>query len=189
MLDGLDLVLRWYLDDVRGRFPDSPVLLCDESGGRMAAATIRNRLRHLMTVEGRPEAEWFSPHGMRRACATHNYERGVDLVAIQQLLGHWTVASTMRYVYLGNCIRRARFRRSPAEWAAAMLLRHRLDTRFNLRCLDRSPVGCMILALKCGIDSGLGAVWDGRIWRVRRISNWSPAWCSCARKTLRWRRC
>ncbi|MDM2386971.1 tyrosine-type recombinase/integrase [Mycobacteroides abscessus] len=98
MLDGLDLVLRWYLDDVRGRFPDSPVLLCDESGGRMAAATIRNRLRHLMAVEGRPESERFSPHGMRRACATHNYERGVDLVAIQQLLGHWTVASTMRYV-------------------------------------------------------------------------------------------
>ena len=98
MLDGLDLVVRWYLADVRGRFPDSPVLLCDESGGRMAAATIRNRLRHLMGVEGRPESEWFSPHGMRRACATHNYERGVDLVAIQQLLGHWTVASTMRYV-------------------------------------------------------------------------------------------
>ncbi|EUA51619.1 phage integrase family protein [Mycobacterium xenopi 3993] len=66
MLDGLDLVLRWYLDDVRGRFVDSPVLLCDEFGGRMAAATIRNRLRHLMSVEGRPDAEWFSPHGMRR---------------------------------------------------------------------------------------------------------------------------
>lgn len=98
MLDGLDLVLRWYLDDVRGRFPDGPVLLCDESGGRMAAATIRNRLRHLMSMEGRPAADWFSPHGLRRACATHNYERGVDLVAIQQLLGHWTVASTMRYV-------------------------------------------------------------------------------------------
>jgi integrase/recombinase XerD len=98
MLDGLDLVLRWYLDKVRGRFPDGPALLCDESGGRMAAATIRNRLRHLMSVEGQPEVEWFSPHGMRRACATHNYERGVDLVAIQQLLGHWTVASTMRYV-------------------------------------------------------------------------------------------
>jgi integrase/recombinase XerD len=98
MLDGLDLVLRWYLDDVRARFPDGPVLLCDEAGGRMAAATIRNRLRHLMILEGRPEVDWFSPHGMRRACATHNYERGVDLVAIQQLLGHWTVASTMRYV-------------------------------------------------------------------------------------------
>lgn len=98
MLDGLDLVLRWFCEDVRGRFPDSPVLLCDESGGRMAAGTIRNRLRHLMSIEGRPRVEWFSPHGLRRACATHNYERGVDLVAIQQLLGHWTVASTMRYV-------------------------------------------------------------------------------------------
>jgi integrase/recombinase XerD len=98
MLDGLDLVLRWFLSDVRGRFPDSSVLFCDESGGRMASGTIRNRLRHLMGLEGRPRTEWFSPHGLRRACATHNYERGVDLVAIQQLLGHWTVSSTMRYV-------------------------------------------------------------------------------------------
>jgi integrase/recombinase XerD len=104
MLDNLDLVLRWFLDDVRGRFPASPVLFCDESGGRMAAGTIRNRLRHLMNLEGRPSSEWFSPHGLRRACATHNYERGVDLVAIQQLLGHWTVSSTMRYVRQGSGI-------------------------------------------------------------------------------------
>ncbi|MGH3555934.1 MAG: hypothetical protein ACRDTK_00115 [Mycobacterium sp.] len=29
--------------------------------------------------------------------ATHNYVRGVEFLAIQQLLGHWTVASAMRY--------------------------------------------------------------------------------------------
>ena len=98
MLDGLDLVLRWFLTDVRGRFPDSPVLFSDESGGALHRGTIRNRLRYLMELEGRPATEWFSPHALRRACATHNYERGVDLVAIQQLLGHWTVSSTMRYV-------------------------------------------------------------------------------------------
>ena len=98
MLDGLDLVLRWFLDDVRGRFPDSPVLFADESGGSLHPGTIRNRLRYLMELEGRPPADRFSPHALRRACATHNYERGVDLVAIQQLLGHWTVSSTMRYV-------------------------------------------------------------------------------------------
>lgn len=98
MLDGLDLVLRWYLLDVRGKFPDSPVLFADESGGPLHRGTIRNRLRHLMELEGRPASDWFSPHAMRRACATHNYERGVDLVAIQQMLGHWTVGSTMRYV-------------------------------------------------------------------------------------------
>jgi len=98
MLDGLDLVLRWFLDDVRGKFPDSAVLFADESGGALHPGTVRNRLRYLMTLEGRPAADWFSPHALRRACATHNYERGVDLVAIQQLLGHWTVSSTMRYV-------------------------------------------------------------------------------------------
>lgn len=98
MLDQLDLVLRWYLQDVRGKFPDTPVLFPDESGGDLHRGTIRNRLRRLMELEGRPAADWFSPHAMRRACATHNYERGVDLVAIQQLLGHWTVSSTMRYV-------------------------------------------------------------------------------------------
>lgn len=98
MLDSLDVVLRWFLDDVRGRFPDSAVLFCDESGGRLSPGTVRNRLRHLMGLEGRPEADWFTPHSLRRACATHNYERGVDLVAIQQMLGHWSVASTMRYV-------------------------------------------------------------------------------------------
>ena len=98
MLDGLDLILRWFLDDVRGRFPESLVLFSDESGGQLHRGTIRNRLRRLMQVEGRPSEQWFSPHALRRACATHNYERGVDLVAIQQMLGHWTVGSTMRYV-------------------------------------------------------------------------------------------
>jgi site-specific recombinase XerD len=98
MLDGLDLVLRWFLADVRPKLPESAVLFADESGGPLHQGTIRNRLRYLMQLEGRPTIEWFSPHALRRACATHNYERGVDLVAIQQLLGHWTVSSTMRYV-------------------------------------------------------------------------------------------
>jgi integrase/recombinase XerD len=43
----------------------------------------------------------FSPHALRHACATRNYERGVDLVAIQQMLGHikhWHVGTTMRYI-------------------------------------------------------------------------------------------
>lgn len=74
------------------------MLFADESGGPLHRGTIRNRLRYLMELEGRPRSERFSPHALRRACATHNYERGVDLVAIQQLLGHWTVGSTMRYV-------------------------------------------------------------------------------------------
>ena len=98
MLDQLDLVLRWYLDDVRPRTADSKALFCDEGGGVLHRGTIRNRLRRLLELEDRPDTERFTPHGLRHACATHNYERGVDLVAIQQMLGHWHVGTTMRYV-------------------------------------------------------------------------------------------
>ena len=98
MLDGLDLILRWFLDEIRPRFAEGPALLCNESGGRLHAGSIRNRLRDLHELEGWEPDEWFSPHMLRHACATHNYERGVDLVAIQQMLGHWHVGTTMRYV-------------------------------------------------------------------------------------------
>lgn len=98
MLDQVDLILRWYLDDVRPRMADSKALFCDEGGGVLHRGTVRNRLRHLLELEGGAVEGRFSPHSLRRACATHNYERGVDLVAIQQMLGHWHVGTTMRYV-------------------------------------------------------------------------------------------
>ncbi len=102
MLDGLDLILRWYLDDVRPRLGDGPALFCDEGGGRIHRGTIRNRLAHLLECEAilvdDDALVRFSRHGLRHACATRNYERGVDLVAIQQMLGPWHVGTTMRYV-------------------------------------------------------------------------------------------
>jgi len=39
ILDGVDPVLRWFLDDVRGRFSVSEVLFCDETGGRATDLT------------------------------------------------------------------------------------------------------------------------------------------------------
>lgn len=98
MLDELDLILAWFTKDVRPRFGDSKSLFCDEGGGPIHRGTIRNRLRYLLELEGGPVDQRFSPHGLRHACATRNYERGVDLVAIQQMLGHWHVGTTMRYV-------------------------------------------------------------------------------------------
>jgi integrase/recombinase XerD len=106
MLDGLDLILRWYLEEIRPRMGDGPALFCDEGGGRIHRGTIRNRLACLLELEqaaavARGEQGGlgrFSPHALRHACATRNYERGVDLVAIQQMMGHWHVGTTMRYV-------------------------------------------------------------------------------------------
>jgi len=99
MLDDVGLILRWYLAEVHVRFREpGTALFCDEGGGPLATGTVRNRLHYFLWVEDRPVHERFSPHDLRHACATRNYERGVDLVAIQQLLGHWHIGTTMGYV-------------------------------------------------------------------------------------------
>ncbi len=120
MLDQVDLVLRWYLDDIRPLMADSPALFCDEGGGVLHRGTVRNRLRHLLDLEGCPETERFSPHGLRHACATTNYERGVDLVAIQQMLGHWHVGTTMRYVTPSATFIEDAYRRATSNTLAAL---------------------------------------------------------------------
>jgi integrase/recombinase XerD len=100
MLDQLDLVLRWYVNDVRSRFGDGLALFCDEAGGRMHKGSVRNRLAHLLKLEGRPAAEGFTPHGLRHACATRNYERGVrqrqERLGAQQRVAQLDSASARR---------------------------------------------------------------------------------------------
>jgi len=121
MLDDLDLIMRWYLDEVRPRFRlPAPMLFCDEAGGAMATGTIRNRLHYLLRLEGRGAHERFSPHDLRHACATRNYERGVDLVAIQQLLGHWHVGTTMRYVTPSSTFIEDAYRRALSDTLAEL---------------------------------------------------------------------
>jgi integrase/recombinase XerD len=119
MLDDVGLILHWYLEEVRPRFKVAgPVAFCDEAGGMLNSGSIRNRLARLLETEAAPIHERFSPHGLRHACATHNYERGVDLVAIQQMLGHWHVGTTMRYVTPSSTFVEDSYRRAISDTLA-----------------------------------------------------------------------
>ena len=42
----------------------------------------------------------MTPHGLHHFCASSLYARGVDLKAIQELLGHNWLATTTRYVHV-----------------------------------------------------------------------------------------
>ncbi|MEU1707533.1 tyrosine-type recombinase/integrase [Streptomyces sp. NPDC005706] len=98
MLDGLDQILAWYQSDIRPLFPDTAALFCDADGQPLKPETVRDRLSRLLDAEGLIEEDRFTPHDLRRACATHHYEQGMDLLTVQQLLGHQHIASTMAYV-------------------------------------------------------------------------------------------
>ena len=72
LLDGLDLILGWYLAEIRPRFGTGPALFCDEGGGAIHRGTVGNRLRVVLAGERAGPEGHFSPHGLRHACATHN---------------------------------------------------------------------------------------------------------------------
>ena len=131
MLDQLDLILRWFFDDVRPGCRTRRRCSATRAAGRSTAARSATGCVHLLELEAGPLEERFSPHGLRHACATHNYERGVDLVAIQQMLGHWHVGTTMRYVTPSATFIEDAYRRAVSTTLAE--LEGRMNVRWQLR--------------------------------------------------------
>jgi site-specific recombinase XerD len=111
LINGGDRLLRWYVEDVWGHFGDDhrrhdvPLFPSerhngDGSSSRLSDDGVRDGLneavaRHLPAWSGR-----LTPHVLRHYCASQLYQSGMDLVAVQELLGHRWIATTMRYIHV-----------------------------------------------------------------------------------------
>lgn len=133
-INGADRLIDWWLAEVRHQFdgdwsdPDAPMLPSerrDPDRGCLRAGT--NALRQGLAG---PTATWLpawsgrlTPHVLRHYCASSLYGGGMDLKALQELLGHQWLATTSGYIHV----------RSDHIEQAWVNANHRLENRFEGR--------------------------------------------------------
>jgi integrase/recombinase XerD len=91
--------LKRYLDEVRLRMvqhrPFEPALFVVQGGRALRSHMVRHVLKQYAQLAGIRKT--VSPHLLRHGCATHLLRAGADLRAIQELLGHSRLSSTVLY--------------------------------------------------------------------------------------------
>ncbi|MDR2561392.1 MAG: tyrosine recombinase XerC [Holophagales bacterium] len=80
------------------KLPPTAALFINQRGGRLTTTSVREFLSQ--ALDDAAIRAKISPHALRHSFATHLLNKGMDLRAIQELLGHSSLSATQRYTHL-----------------------------------------------------------------------------------------
>gem|GEM_PF-157120 len=90
-------VIKKYLQVREQNNSTSPYLFCNLSGGRMRRGNVYKKIRPLLDLTMSPKK---GPHTLRHTYASHLINRGADIAAVKDLLGHQSVRTTQLYTHM-----------------------------------------------------------------------------------------
>lgn len=111
-INGADQLIDWWLAEVRHQYgqdwdnPDAPMLPSERFDrdlgrcGRVGSNALRRGLAIHVDQWLPAWSDRMTPHVLRHYCASSLYAVGMDIKAIQELLGHQWLATTSGYIHV-----------------------------------------------------------------------------------------